>query len=63
MLASKCRQRECGMKLKLALAAVTLAFGTAPAHSMEKMECCKDGKCACCAEKKDGDKPHEGMKH
>jgi hypothetical protein len=44
------------MKLKLVALAAALSFATAPAWAMD---CCKDGKCACCDKmrEKDGDKP------
>lgn len=52
------------MKLKLILAAAALSFSTTGLHAAEMMECCKEGKCACCAKKPDdGDQPHEDMKH
>lgn len=52
------------MTLKLIVAAAALAFAGTAAHAADKMDCCKDGKCACCAKKPgDGDKPHGDMKH
>lgn len=50
------------MKLKLILATAILALGGTVSHAAEKMDCCKDGKCACCAPKPgDDQQPHEGM--
>jgi hypothetical protein len=53
------------MKLKLIAAAALFAFAAPGVHAADKMDCCKEGKCACCAPKKDEPKPdkHEGMKH
>ena len=42
-------------KLLVTLAAFGFATAGLP-HAAHAMECCKDGKCACC-EKKEGEKP------
>ena len=49
------------MKMKLLAAVAALSFATSPAWAMD---CCKDGKCSCCAnmgDKKDGEKPAPKM--
>lgn len=51
------------MKMKIVIAAVSLVFANASVHAAEKMECCKEGKCTCCAEKKEDKDPHKDMKH
>ena len=50
------------MKFTALFAAATLALtGVAPAADMD---CCKDGKCACCQKKDEqGKDPHKDVKH